>query len=96
MCFFKDLLTDITFFIIIFHILYDFVCVFQKFEALYNAQAQRGHVDEKTQFDYSWCLIRSRYTSDMHKGIALLEGISPSNGDACVTTSFVEIVEKFI
>ncbi|XP_012944417.1 mitochondrial fission 1 protein [Aplysia californica] len=47
----------------------------KKFEGLYNEQARRGHISEKTQFDYAWCLIRSRYVSDMHKGIALLEDL---------------------
>jgi len=47
----------------------------KKFECIYNTQQKRGHVDEKTQFDYSWCLIQSRYNSDMHKGISLLEDL---------------------
>ncbi|BFZ25080.1 hypothetical protein BsWGS_28119 [Bradybaena similaris] len=47
----------------------------KKFEALYNEQARRGHVSEKTQFDYAWCLIRSLYLADMQKGIALLEDL---------------------
>ncbi|CAG5117967.1 unnamed protein product [Candidula unifasciata] len=47
----------------------------KKFEALYNEQIRRGHVSEKTQFEYAWCLIRSRYVADMHKGIVLLEDL---------------------
>ncbi|CAG5116757.1 unnamed protein product [Candidula unifasciata] len=47
----------------------------KKFEALYNTQVIRGHVSEKTQFDYAWCLVRSRYTSDIHRGIALIEDL---------------------
>uniref|UniRef100_A0A0B7ALS2 Mitochondrial fission 1 protein n=1 Tax=Arion vulgaris TaxID=1028688 RepID=A0A0B7ALS2_9EUPU len=47
----------------------------KKFEALYTEQTRRGYVSEKTQFDYAYCLIRSRYVSDMRKGIALLEDL---------------------
>jgi len=53
----------------------------KKFEGLYNTQLSRGHVDEKTQFNYAWCLVRSRYVSDMHKGIALLEDLLRSVKD---------------
>ena len=41
---------------------------------MYNDQANRGHVSEKAQFEYAWCLVRSRYIEDMKKGVALLEG----------------------
>lgn len=27
-----------------------------------------------TQFEYAWCLVRSKYNDDIRKGIALLEG----------------------
>lgn len=37
-------------------------------------QERRGAVSEKAQFEYSWCLVRSRYLQDMKKGVALLEG----------------------
>ncbi|BFZ06148.1 hypothetical protein BsWGS_09186 [Bradybaena similaris] len=47
----------------------------KKFETLYSTQVIRGHVSEKTQFDYAWCLVRSRYTSDIHRGIALIEDL---------------------
>ena len=55
-------------------LLTDCNCLFQKFELLYSEQLRRGHVSEKTQFDYAWCLIRSRYQEDMKQGVALLEG----------------------
>lgn len=48
----------------------------QKFELMYNDQNRRGHVAEKTQFDYAWCLIRSRYIEDMKRGVSLLDGES--------------------
>ncbi|KAL8595939.1 hypothetical protein ACOMHN_018251 [Nucella lapillus] len=53
----------------------------KKFEALYSEQFRRGHVAEKTQFDYAWCLIRSRYQEDMKKGIAYLEDLLKSASD---------------
>ncbi|XP_059159564.1 mitochondrial fission 1 protein-like isoform X2 [Physella acuta] len=53
----------------------------KNFEGLYNEQLRRGHVNEKTQFDYAWCLVRSRYIADMHKGIALLEDLLRSAKD---------------
>jgi len=42
---------------------------------MYNDQARRGQVSEKAQFEYAWCLIRSKYLDDMRKGVALLEGV---------------------
>ncbi|KAK7089975.1 hypothetical protein V1264_009844 [Littorina saxatilis] len=53
----------------------------KKFEALYRDQTRRGKVAEKTQFDYAWCLIRSRYQEDMHKGVALLEDLLKNEKD---------------
>ena len=29
---------------------------------------------EKAQFEYAWCLIRSKHEMDMKKGVSLLEG----------------------
>ncbi|KAH9508723.1 mitochondrial membrane protein [Bulinus truncatus] len=53
----------------------------KNFEALYNEQQRRGYVSEKTQFDYAWCLVRSRYIADMHKGIELLKDLLSSAKD---------------
>ena len=50
-----------------------FFC-FQKFEQQYIEQAKRGVASEKAQFEYAWCLIRSKQEIDMKKGVALLEG----------------------
>lgn len=41
---------------------------------MYKEQEKRGSVSEKAQFEYAWCLVRSRYQNDMKRGIALLEG----------------------
>lgn len=30
-------------------------------------------MSKETKFEYAWCLIRSKYTQDIKKGIALLE-----------------------
>ena len=53
---------------------YQSIFILQKFERMYNEQAHRGEVSEKAQFDYAWCLIRSKYLQDMKKGVALMEG----------------------
>ncbi|XP_033637327.1 mitochondrial fission 1 protein-like [Asterias rubens] len=45
----------------------------KKYEHAYNSELARGRVSGRTQFNYAWCLIRSRYTNDQKKGVALLE-----------------------
>ena len=45
----------------------------QKFEQIYNVELARGKVAGRTQFQYAWCLVRSRYPRDIQKGTALLE-----------------------
>lgn len=44
--------------------------VFEK--AYHNERNQNGTVSHKTQFEYSWALIRSRFTPDIKRGIQLL------------------------
>ena len=34
-----------------------------------------GQVSSGTQFDYAWCLVRSKNPSDIRKGILLLEDL---------------------
>lgn len=46
----------------------------QKFEKKYNAELVEGGVSSVTQFEYAWCLIRSKYSDDIKKGIVLLNG----------------------
>lgn len=36
----------------------------------------KGAVSKETKFEYAWCLIRSKYSQDIKKGIVLLEGKS--------------------
>ncbi|XP_029436208.1 mitochondrial fission 1 protein isoform X1 [Rhinatrema bivittatum] len=49
-----------------------------KFEKKYNAEVGKGTVSKSTQFEYAWCLIRSKYGDDIRKGILLLE-VNKSN-----------------
>ncbi|XP_004079949.3 mitochondrial fission 1 protein [Oryzias latipes] len=44
-----------------------------KFEKKYNSELDKGAVSKDTKFEYAWCLIRSKYSGDIQKGIALLE-----------------------
>lgn len=47
--------------------------LFQKFEKLYYEQLRQNEVTPKTQFEYAWCLVRSKYPADIKKGILFLE-----------------------
>ena len=48
----------------------------KKFEARYQAElSSAGPVSASAQFDYAWCLVRSKYPSDIRKGILLLEDL---------------------
>ncbi|XP_067325883.1 mitochondrial fission 1 protein [Anolis sagrei] len=49
----------------------------QKFEKKYNAELKEGNVSKGTKFEYAWCLVRSKYTDDIKKGIELLEDLLP-------------------
>uniref|UniRef100_A0AAZ1XEL9 Mitochondrial fission 1 protein n=1 Tax=Oreochromis aureus TaxID=47969 RepID=A0AAZ1XEL9_OREAU len=45
----------------------------EKFEKKYNSELAKGAVSKETKFEYAWCLIRSKYSQDIKKGITLLE-----------------------
>ncbi|KAM4714123.1 mitochondrial fission 1 protein [Anableps anableps] len=45
----------------------------KKFEKKYNNELLKGAVSKETKFEYAWCLIRSKYTEDIKKGVLLLE-----------------------
>ncbi|XP_064638594.1 mitochondrial fission 1 protein-like [Lineus longissimus] len=47
----------------------------KKFEKIFNEQCRQGQPSAKAQFEYSWCLIRSRYGNDLRKGLSLLEDL---------------------
>ncbi|XP_070538563.1 mitochondrial fission 1 protein-like [Ptychodera flava] len=53
----------------------------RKFERQYNEEASKGMVSARATFEYSWCLIRSRYLRDMQKGVALLEQLYINSDD---------------
>ncbi|GAA6228123.1 mitochondrial fission 1 protein [Lates calcarifer] len=44
-----------------------------KFEKKYNSELVKGAVSKETKFEYAWCLIRSKYSDDIKKGIVYLE-----------------------
>lgn len=56
------------------------VLLLQKFEKKYNNELLKGAVSKETKFEYAWCLIRSKYSDDIKKGIVLLDGKSVAVG----------------
>lgn len=51
----------------------------QKFEKIYHEQLYKNDVTPKAQFEYAWCLVRSKYPADIKKGIVLLQELYKSN-----------------
>jgi len=47
----------------------------KKFEQKYHLELNNGKVSAESQFEYAWCLVRSRYPADIRKGIILLEDL---------------------
>lgn len=47
----------------------------KKFERVYHEQLHTADVTQKAQFEYAWCLVRSKYPADIRKGIVLLEDL---------------------
>lgn len=47
----------------------------KKFESAYYEQLRTSTVESKVQFEYAWCLVRSKYAVDVKKGIMLLEDL---------------------
>uniref|UniRef100_A0A0K2TRV1 Fission 1 (Mitochondrial outer membrane) homolog (S. cerevisiae) [Jaculus jaculus] n=1 Tax=Lepeophtheirus salmonis TaxID=72036 RepID=A0A0K2TRV1_LEPSM len=46
----------------------------KKFETRYHEeQAALGTPKISTQFDYAWCLVKSKYPADIRRGIFILE-----------------------
>jgi len=54
---------------------------FQKYEQVYNEQLKKGPATPKAQFEYAWCLVRSKFPADIRKGIIFLEELY-QNGNA--------------
>ncbi|XP_067833546.1 mitochondrial fission 1 protein, partial [Heptranchias perlo] len=48
-----------------------------KFERKYNTELKQGSLSRGTQFEYAWCLIRSKYSADISKGVVILEDLYP-------------------
>ena len=46
----------------------------KNFERKFQSEQAAGSVSKSTQFEYAWCLVRSKYNDDIRKGIMLLEG----------------------
>nr|XP_012219919.1 PREDICTED: mitochondrial fission 1 protein [Linepithema humile] len=48
----------------------------KKFEGIYNQELRSSNgVSFTTQFEYAWCLVRSKYSADIRKGILLLQDL---------------------
>ena len=66
----------------------------KKFESRYmNELDTDGKVAAGTQFEYAWCLVRSKYPADIRKGIALLEDLFQVGGilqHCCLTNQVIE------
>lgn len=54
----------------------------KRFEQKYHSELQSGQVSSSSQFEYAWCLVRSRYPADIRKGIILLEDLFQSNEES--------------
>nr|XP_014332816.1 PREDICTED: mitochondrial fission 1 protein isoform X4 [Bos mutus] len=39
-----------------------------KFERKFKSEKAAGSVSKSTQFEYAWCLVRSKYNDDIRKG----------------------------
>lgn len=53
--------------------------MFQTFEKIYHDQLYDNNVTPKAQFEYAWCLVRSKYPADIRKGIVLLQELYNSH-----------------
>ncbi|KAK9754380.1 Fis1 C-terminal tetratricopeptide repeat [Popillia japonica] len=45
----------------------------KRFEKIYHEQLYENNVSTTAQFEYAWCLVRSKYPADIRKGIILLQ-----------------------
>ncbi|XP_070854956.1 mitochondrial fission 1 protein isoform X9 [Drosophila suzukii] len=49
----------------------------ERFEKKYHHELELdGEIATETKFEYAFCLVRSRYTNDIRKGILLLEELA--------------------
>uniref|UniRef100_A0A0P5VYY0 Mitochondrial fission 1 protein n=1 Tax=Daphnia magna TaxID=35525 RepID=A0A0P5VYY0_9CRUS len=54
----------------------------RKFERRYHDSLAQGTVTHVIQFEYAWCLIRSKYPTDVKRGIFLLEDLSKGENES--------------
>nr|QBH73483.1 hypothetical protein [Carausius morosus] len=55
----------------------------RKFERVYHTQLNVGNITNKAQFEYAWCLVRSKFPTDIKKGIILFEDLfQKGSGDS--------------
>uniref|UniRef100_A0A0A9WLK5 Mitochondrial fission 1 protein n=1 Tax=Lygus hesperus TaxID=30085 RepID=A0A0A9WLK5_LYGHE len=47
----------------------------KKYEAIYYKEIDANNVKKESTFNYAWCLVRSKYATDIRKGICLLENL---------------------
>ncbi|XP_016968322.3 mitochondrial fission 1 protein isoform X45 [Drosophila biarmipes] len=54
----------------------------ERFEKKYHHELELdGEVTTETKFEYAFCLVRSRYTNDVRKGIMLLEELARTHAE---------------
>ncbi|KAF2900429.1 hypothetical protein ILUMI_05759 [Ignelater luminosus] len=53
----------------------------KRFEKVYHEQLYKNDVTPKAQFEYAWCLVRSKYPADIKKGIVLLQELYKSHDE---------------
>ncbi|XP_031839536.1 mitochondrial fission 1 protein [Nomia melanderi] len=53
----------------------------KKFELIYHEQLLSSLLTQKAQFEYAWCLVRSKYPADIRKGIILMEDLYNKQSD---------------
>ncbi|XP_032530178.2 mitochondrial fission 1 protein [Danaus plexippus] len=53
----------------------------EKFEKVFHEQLHQRNVTHKAQFEYAWCLVRSKYATDIRKGILLLKELFNSHAE---------------
>ena len=69
----------------------------KKFESRYmNELDTDGKVAAGTQFEYAWCLVRSKYPADIRKGIALPEDLFQVGGilQYCAAHPTNQVIEE--
>jgi len=53
----------------------------KKFEKQYYQEVNDGEPSGQTQFEYAWCLVRSRYSPDVRKGVKMLETLFTADNE---------------